>query len=410
MGGGKKKGAKKKAKPGAPCGNANAKKQPAAAAAAAAGEPAAAANGVGHKPPGPDAPPAPCGRKTPSHGVSFTGGSNVIVKCPTHKYDSTVAFYRDILGLTVEASTRDTCKIRWGRKTYLWVLKQDRLAHPCVWLTIEADDVAKAREVVQKREFLRGEIDPLSEGTASFWVSPLNDMVHLVKPPGPLEVHTDRPGKQSTAPVHTEPDYNPLDVAAASHAPNGQTAKLSDCHFSGGRNLALKCPYPKFRSTVAFYRETLGLQVVHFCKSCCKVIWNDELSLWIDRVDTFQHPVIWLEVSTASTESARAYLKGRKRVSLRPEVEVLPPGVDGFWISPPNDMVHLIRGPDGQDDIALPPGELFNLPFRADEDVVAVNRVLVASHTQAVHTATTDDVNDAPASSAASAAVDEDEA
>ncbi|KAJ9467985.1 hypothetical protein DIPPA_23061 [Diplonema papillatum] len=72
MGGGKKEGAKKKAKPGAPCGNANAKKQPAAAAAAAAGEPAAAANGVGHKPPGPDAPPAPCGRKTPSHDVSFT--------------------------------------------------------------------------------------------------------------------------------------------------------------------------------------------------------------------------------------------------------------------------------------------------------------------------------------------------
>eukprot|EP01064_Diplonema_japonicum_P039610 TRINITY_DN9981_c0_g2_i1.p2 TRINITY_DN9981_c0_g2~~TRINITY_DN9981_c0_g2_i1.p2 ORF type:complete len:363 (+),score=127.25 TRINITY_DN9981_c0_g2_i1:34-1122(+) len=299
-------------------------------------------------------------------GLVFNGGNSLIIKCPTHKYESTVAFYRDILRLNVEYSSKDTCKLEWSEFMYVWISRTDKLTHPSVWLVVDTNCTVRAKALLEKCEMMRNEVDQLAEGVDGFWASPVNDMVHLIKGPGSVVIASGKPQKHTPSPPAEETeDQNPLDVQAASHAPTGQKGKLVECRFSGGNNFAIKCPYPKYESTVAFYREVLGLKVVHYCKNCCKIQWNDKMSLWIDCVETICTPVIWLEVSTASTEAARAYLKGRKRVSLRPEVETLPPGVDGFWISPPNDMVHLIRGPDGQDEIALPPGELASLPFRS---------------------------------------------
>ena len=34
-------------------------------------------------------------------GPQFSGGANIAIKCPSHTYEQTVAFYRDTLGLTV---------------------------------------------------------------------------------------------------------------------------------------------------------------------------------------------------------------------------------------------------------------------------------------------------------------------
>ena len=32
-------------------------------------------------------------------GPQFSGGANIAIKCPSHTYEQTVAFYRDTLGL-----------------------------------------------------------------------------------------------------------------------------------------------------------------------------------------------------------------------------------------------------------------------------------------------------------------------
>eukprot|EP01063_Lacrimia_lanifica_P022914 TRINITY_DN3041_c1_g2_i1.p2 TRINITY_DN3041_c1_g2~~TRINITY_DN3041_c1_g2_i1.p2 ORF type:complete len:383 (+),score=149.82 TRINITY_DN3041_c1_g2_i1:107-1255(+) len=299
--------------------------------------------------------------------VMFKGGDAIILKCPAHKFESTVAFYRDILGMQGEQHSASLWSIDWGSGMSLYIARTDRLTHPAVWLTVDCSDPTVAKDILAKHATVRGDLEPWDpeQPEDSFWTSPPNDLVHLVKRPGQFAVRGGKAQPRTpnvSAQEDVEDSANPLNVGAASHAPTGQTAKLTDCSFTGGRNIALKCPPTKYESTVEFYRVTLGMEIVHYCRSCCKLRWNDTMFMWIDCVDTCA-TVTWLEVATASTAAAKAYLKGRKKVSLRPEVEALPPGVDGFWVSPPNDMVHLIRGPDGRDEAPLPPGELAGVPF-----------------------------------------------
>ena len=338
--------------------------------------------------------------------VGFAGGDTMILKCPSHKYESTVAFYRDILGLAVEQreGLREalSCAFEWGNGMHLIVVRTDKLTHPSIWLTVDTSDHTEGRSVIEAAGVLRTDVEELPATIPGFFTSPPSDMLHIVKCqtasmatyPGGATVTTGGGGsaKQSNAAqaspaalkasAHDEQEgkvedvtsTNPLNVEAASHAPQGQRGKSAACTFTGGNNIAIKCPHTKYESTVAFYREVLGLHVLHYCQSCCKIRWRGSMSLWIDCVESLSSPAVWLEVSTADTNTAKAYLKGRKRVTMRPEVfldlpkprtrvhtrtrtrthsqvETLPQGVDGFWISPPNDMVHLIRGEDGQDNV-----------------------------------------------------------
>ena len=39
-------------------------------------------------------------------------------------------------------------------------------------------------------------------------------------------------------------------------------ANVNSPSFSGGANIAIKCPYHTYEQTIAFYRDTLGLPVV----------------------------------------------------------------------------------------------------------------------------------------------------
>ena len=80
----------------------------------------------------------------------FTGGANVALKIPRYKYEETVAFYRDTLGLTVEElPTNDhptvskTCKVQFGPLT-LWLDCIDTCTHSEVWLEVQTADVESA--------------------------------------------------------------------------------------------------------------------------------------------------------------------------------------------------------------------------------------------------------------------------
>jgi hypothetical protein len=60
-------------------------------------------------------------------------------------------------------------------------------------------------------------------------------------------------------------------------------------------------------------------------------------------VPNISHPDIWLELETNDTESAAAYLKNHG-VARRDEVEQLREDFDGFWISDPAGIIHLVVG------------------------------------------------------------------
>ena len=119
-------------------------------------------------------------------------------------------------------------------------------------------------------------------------------------------------------------------------------ANVNGPHFSGGANIAIKCPSHTYEQTLAFYRDTLGLPLIEEEDDGCIFQFGPN-RLWIDRVPNLSHPDIWLELETNDTEAAASYLK-INGIPRRDEVEQLREDFDGFWISDPAGVIHLVVG------------------------------------------------------------------
>ncbi len=104
-------------------------------------------------------------------------------------------------------------------------------------------------------------------------------------------------------------------------------ANVHGPQFSGGANIAIKCPAHTYEQTVAFYRDTLALPLIEEEADGC----------------IFQFADVWLEVETNDTEAAASFLKVNG-IPRRDEVEQLREDFDGFFISAPNGVIHLVIG------------------------------------------------------------------
>ncbi len=131
-----------------------------------------------------------------------------------------------------------------------------------------------------------------------------------------------------------------LDAAEPAHS--DMVANVNGPHFSGGANIAIKCPSHTYEQTLAFYRDTLGLPLIEEEADGCIFQFGPN-RLWIDRVPNLSHPDIWLELETNDTEAAASYLK-INGIPRRDEVEQLREDFDGFWISDPAGVIHLVVG------------------------------------------------------------------
>jgi hypothetical protein len=65
--------------------------------------------------------------------------------------------------------------------------------------------------------------------------------------------------------------------------------------------------------------------------------------LWLDKVPNLSQPDIWLELETNDTEAAASFLK-INGVPRRDGVEQLREDFDGFFVSAPNGVLHLVIG------------------------------------------------------------------
>jgi hypothetical protein len=95
---------------------------------------------------------------------------------------------------------------------------------------------------------------------------------------------------------------------------------------------------------VAFYRDTLGLPLLEEEKDGCIFQFGPN-RLWIDSVPHLSHPDIWLELETNDTDAAASFLKVHG-VTRRDEVEQLSQDFNGFFLSAPNGVIHLVVGPE----------------------------------------------------------------
>lgn len=110
--------------------------------------------------------------------------------------------------------------------------------------------------------------------------------------------------------------------------------------FSGGRNLAMKVPPHLYEPTIRFYRDLVGLPIIDSLAP--SVVFQFGANwLWIDPVEGLSQAEIWLELNTADVGEAASRLN-RTGVVRRDEIEALPKGFDGFWISSPASIIHLV--------------------------------------------------------------------
>src|SRR5207248_9313407 len=98
-------------------------------------------------------------------------------------------------------------------------------------------------------------------------------------------------------------------------------AKLDGPQFSGGANIAIKCPAHTYDQTVAFYRDTLALPLIEEESDGCIFQFGPN-RLWIDKVPNLSHPDIWLEIENNDTEAASSFLM-TYCVARSVEVEIL---------------------------------------------------------------------------------------
>ena len=118
--------------------------------------------------------------------------------------------------------------------------------------------------------------------------------------------------------------------------------------FKPGNNIAMKVPAHEYEATVVFYRDVLGFEE-NDCASSpdsfeSTVFKFGDKNLWIDKVQTLSQAEIWLEVVSDDIEAAKGYFEEIEACRRRDEIEPLPPGFKGFWLSNPANIIHLITG------------------------------------------------------------------
>jgi catechol 2,3-dioxygenase-like lactoylglutathione lyase family enzyme len=114
--------------------------------------------------------------------------------------------------------------------------------------------------------------------------------------------------------------------------------------FSPGKNIAMKVPVHEFDSTVAFYRDILGFEEVDASSlgniESVTFKFGDK-TLWIDRIPGISQAELWLEVVTENIEVASEYFEKNSCIR-RDEIEPLPKGFKGFWLTNPANIIHLV--------------------------------------------------------------------
>jgi catechol 2,3-dioxygenase-like lactoylglutathione lyase family enzyme len=113
--------------------------------------------------------------------VDFKGGTNLAMKVPSGQWEETVAFYRDVLGLTVEHETDGSLIAFAFGAMSLWLHRTEELAQAEIWLEVTTDDAKGAERHLTESGINRcnypGTIRPDFGG---FWVMSPTGNVHLV--------------------------------------------------------------------------------------------------------------------------------------------------------------------------------------------------------------------------------------
>lgn len=109
--------------------------------------------------------------------MNIRPGKNIAIKVPLHKWQETVAFYRDKVGLQIAKELRNSTGFAFGDMT-LWIDKVERQSQVDVWLELFADDPDRALDQLESPK--RDELEPLDDVTGH-WTSDPAGVVLLLR-------------------------------------------------------------------------------------------------------------------------------------------------------------------------------------------------------------------------------------
>ncbi|WPZ15254.1 hypothetical protein T8J41_05410 [Nitratireductor rhodophyticola] len=115
--------------------------------------------------------------------------------------------------------------------------------------------------------------------------------------------------------------------------------------LAGGRNIAMKVPPHQYDETVRFYRDVLGMEQIEELLPAVGFRFGAN-QLWIDKTPGMSQSELWLEIVTDDTKAAAARLEAAGIVRCD-EIEPLGENFDGFWISSPAQIIHLVDHKSG---------------------------------------------------------------
>ena len=104
-------------------------------------------------------------------------GKNIAIKVPLHKWQESVAFYRDRVGFRAIRQSADTVEFEFGAMT-LWIDRFEKQSQVDVWLEPFSDEPDRA--LLQLGSPVRDELEPL-DGVNSHWTSNPAGVVLLVR-------------------------------------------------------------------------------------------------------------------------------------------------------------------------------------------------------------------------------------
>jgi hypothetical protein len=116
--------------------------------------------------------------------------------------------------------------------------------------------------------------------------------------------------------------------------------------FQGGKNIAMKVPPHQHDATVRFYRDLLGLEEIGGPTGDAVGFKFGQNNLWIDKVPGMSQAELWLEIVTDDTNMAAKCLADAG-ITRCDDIEELGKGFDGFWISSPAAIIHLVDAKNG---------------------------------------------------------------
>ena len=104
-------------------------------------------------------------------------GKNIAIKVPLHRWEETVTFYRDRVGLKETRQLANSVGFEFGAMT-LWIDRVEKQSQVDVWLELFTDDPDRA--LAQLESPKRDELEPLDD-VNGHWTSDPAGVVLLLR-------------------------------------------------------------------------------------------------------------------------------------------------------------------------------------------------------------------------------------